>query len=359
MQQVSIEDPNPLGKHVPSWSKWIRIWILILSGQLSLFLPSLPAATLQEIIEGAKKEGKVVFYTTLGVAHSQPLLNAFQKKHPYIQPELLRLGPESLHNKVLTEAKAGRHVFDVQSTNVVQMGLLIRDGFVMPYMARERDGIASGLKDSNGYWTAINLRPWVLAYNTKLVATNAAPKDWWDLHDPKWKRAIGMEADETEWYAALSDYWGKDKAQKFMRGLAAQNPWRRSGHNLVTQLTSAGEFPLSIALANRVEEMKGQGAPIDWVDTTDPVVLGASVIALSSRANHPNAGRLLIEYILSREGQMILRKFDRIPANKDIPPLSPKLDPKRLKTSFVNPKIAESYNVYYQEYRSFFAREKG
>jgi iron(III) transport system substrate-binding protein len=282
-------------------------------------------------------------------------LNEFQKKYPFIQPELFRLGPESLHAKVLTEAKAGRHIFDVKSTNVVQLGLLMRDRYVAPYLALEREGIPAGLKDKEGYWTAMNLRPWVLAYNTKMVSAKEAPRDWWDLMEPKWKRAIGMEEDETEWYAALSEYWGKEKAQKFMRGLAGQNPWIRSGHNLVTQLNGAGEFPLSISLANRVEEMKGQGAPIDWVDTTDPVILGASVIALSFHASHPNAGRLLIEYVLSREGQTILRKFDRIPAHKDIQPLSPKLDPKKLKTFLVNPKIAERYNDYYLEFRSFFA----
>ena len=352
MRRANQENPKSL-LSAHEWSKRKLSCVLNITIVL-FFAPSLQAEIPQAVIDGAKRESKVVFYTTLGVAHSQPLLNSFQKKYPFVQPELFRLGPEQLHAKVLAEAKANRHIFDVKSTNVVQMGLLMRDRLVMPYMAMERDGIPSGLKDNEGYWTAINLRPWVLAYNTKLVSPKDAPKDWWDLLEPKWTKAIGMEADETEWYAALSEYWGKEKAQRFMRGLVNQKPWIRSGHNLVTQLNGAGEFPLSISLANRVEEMKGQGAPIDWVDTTDPVVLGASVIALSSHASHPNAGRLLIEYILSREGQMILRKFDRIPAHKDIPPLSAKLDPKKLKTWLVSPKIAERYNDYYAEFRSFF-----
>ncbi len=215
-----------------------------------------------------------------------------------------------------------------------------------------------GFKDEERYWTAINSIPHVLAYNTKLVSEREAPKDWWDLLEPKWKGKIGMDEDETEWYAVLATYWGKEKAQNFMRGLAAQRPSLRRGHHLIAQLTTAGEFHLSIVYGNRVEELKAQGAPIDWVDTTDPVVASPSVIALSSRSPHPNAGRLLIEYFLSLEAQMLLHSFYRVTAHKDITPLSPKLDLKRLKTFFVNTKMADDFTDRYkelqQEYRSFF-----
>jgi iron(III) transport system substrate-binding protein len=162
----------------------------VVAALIFLLADLLNAEAPQEVVNGAKKEGRVVFYTTLGVAHSQPLLNAFQKKYPFVQPELLRLAPEKLHSKIVTESKAGRHAFDVVSTNVVQLGLMLRERLVLPYRAVAREDIPVGLKDNEGYWTAINLRPWVLAYNTKLVAQKEVPKDWWDLLDPKWKRKI-------------------------------------------------------------------------------------------------------------------------------------------------------------------------
>jgi iron(III) transport system substrate-binding protein len=261
-----------------------------------------------------------------------------------------------MRSKILTEARAGRHVYDVTSMNVVDTGLLMRKGIVGPYKALARKGIQTGLKDKEGYWTAIYLRQFVLTYNTQTVQKDEAPKDWWELLLPKWKGRIGMDQEETEWYAALVTYWGKEKAQKLLKGLAAQNPTIHRGHTLIAQLTSAGAFDLSIAYGNRVEEMKGKGAPLDFVDTTDPIVTSPTVITLSAHAPHPNAGRLYIEFVLSPEGQTVLRNFGRVAANKDVPLPSPKLDPNRLKSFFVNPSIADRYEEFQKDYYKIFGR---
>ncbi len=141
-----------------------------------------------------------------------------------------------------------------------------------------------------------------------------------------------------------------------MGGLASQKPTIHRGHTLIAQLTSAGAFALSIAYGNRIEEMKEQGAPLDFVDTTDPIVTSPSVITLSKNAPHPNAARLYINFVLSREGQNILKKFSRVTARADVPPPSPKLDPKKLKTFFVRPEIADRYEEYQKDYREIFYR---
>ena len=64
-------------------------------------------------MEGAKKEGKLVYYTVLTVPESRALLAAFEKKYPFIQTELFRLEGDKMRAKMLTEARAGRHTFDV------------------------------------------------------------------------------------------------------------------------------------------------------------------------------------------------------------------------------------------------------
>ncbi len=110
-----------------------------------LGVTTLHAEPLQKTIEGAKKEGKVVFYTTLAAPESQAHLRAFQKTYPFIQPELFRLGPEKLRSKILTEARAGRYVFDVTSTNIVEIGVLLRQRLVAPYEALGRQAIPTGL----------------------------------------------------------------------------------------------------------------------------------------------------------------------------------------------------------------------
>lgn len=332
------------------------LWQLF-AGLVSICLVArLNADPLQKTLEEAKRDGKLVFYTVLTLPESQALLKGFQQKYPFVQPELFRLGAEKMRTKILTEARAGRHLFDVTSMDVVETGVLQRQGILAPYKALARDAIPAGLRDDEGYWAGIYVRQFVLAYNTRLVSQKDAPRDWWDLLNPRWKGKIGMDREETEWYAALAEYWGRDKARKFMRALAAQNPALHQGHTLVAKLTVAGEFPLSIAHASRVEQIKAQGAPLDWVDSVDPVVTSPSVISLSARAPHPNAARLFTEYVLSREGQMLIHDNFRVTARSDIPPPTKKLDQKRLRLFFVNPKIADRYNEFQKDYHEIFGQ---
>ncbi len=322
---------------------------------LCAFSPfNLNAQVTQKTLDAARNEGRVVFYTVLSLPESQALVQGFQKKYSFLKVDLFRLGAEKMRTKILTEASAGRHLFDVTSMDIVETGVLQRQKILGTYQASAREAIPAGLKDKEGYWTAIYVRPFVLAYNTQLVSEKDVPKDWWELLDGRWRGKIGMDEEETEWYASLVHYWGKDKARKFMRGLAAQNPVRHRGHTLIANLTVAGEFPLSIAYASRIEEVKAAGAPIDWVDRTDPIVASPSVISLSGKAPHPNAGRVLVEYVLSHEGQMLLQKRFRVTVRSDLPPLSQKLELKRLRVFFVDPKIADHYAEFQREYHEIF-----
>ena len=336
--------------------KMHREWQLGLILVSLLFPLTIAAQPLQKIAEEAKKEGKLVFYTVLTLPDSQALLKGFQQKYPFMQFELFRLGAEKMRTKILTEARAGRHLFDVTSMDVVEAGVLQGQRIFAPFAAPSRDAISAGLKDDEGYWAAIYVRQFVLAYNTRMVSDKDVPRDWTELLSPKWKGKIGMDQEETEWYAALSEYWGRDKARKFLRALAAQNPALHQGHTLIAKLTVAGEFPLSIAHGSRIEQLKGEGAPIDWMDTIDPVVTSPSVIALAARAPHPNAARLFVEYVLSYEGQKLVRDNFRVTARSDLSPLAKRLDMKRLRTAFVNPKIAARYGEFQKEYQEIFGR---
>ncbi len=311
------------------------------------------AQSLPSAVDGAKKEGKLVYYTVLSVPESRALVAAFEKKYPFIQTELFRLEGDKMRSKILTEARAGKHGFDVNSTSITNTGLLMRAGVLGRYKAPARERIWPGLKDEDGYWTALYVRPYALAYNTKLVPEKETPKDWWGLLEPKWKEKIGLDED-VELYGALAVYWGKEKALKFFKGLAAQNPSIRNGHTLLAQLTAAGEFPLSIAYASRIEDMKAKGAPVDWVNTTDPVVGSPSVIAIAANAPHPNAARLFVEFALSQEAQSLIRSFDRVVANQDVPAPTPKLDFKRLKVFFVNTNVSDRYEEFQKDFHAIF-----
>ena len=159
-----------------------------------------------------------------------------------------------------------------------------------------------------------------MGYNTAMVPEKDRPKDWPDLLDPKWNGKIGIDEEEFEWYGTLIDYWGRERAGRFIRALAAQQPQLRRGHSLLAQLLAAGEFPISIVVPFEIEQLKRRGAPVDWSATSDPIVTSINVIGLSTKAPHPNGAKLLINYILSEEGQNIIRSASRVPIRPGVKP---------------------------------------
>jgi len=137
------------------------------------------------LVEGAKKEGKLVWYTSMAIDTSKPLLDAFVKEYPFIKADLVRAGEEQLMNRVLSETRAGQWLFDAISTSA--MGALVDRRLITPYVPPERDAFLNEFKDPQGYWTGVFINNLVLCYNTKMLAAKDAPRNYPDLLDPKWK----------------------------------------------------------------------------------------------------------------------------------------------------------------------------
>src|SRR5207253_6384961 len=138
-----------------------------------------------DLVEGAKKEGKLVWYTSMAIDTSKPLLDAFLKEYPFIKADLVRAGEEQLMNRILTETRAGKWYFDAVSTSSISE--LSERKIIAPYFAPERDAFMDQFKDAKGFWIGVFVNNLILAYNTKMVAPKDAPKDYADLLDPKWK----------------------------------------------------------------------------------------------------------------------------------------------------------------------------
>ena len=319
-----------------------------------LAVPSLRAQT-NPIIAQAKKEGRVQYYTSQNIVAANALIKSFQKKYPYLKVDLFRLGGRALLTRTLSETQAGKHNFDVISMNIVEIQLLIKRGLLAKYLSPESKGIAEGLKDKKGFWTAMRINQFIIGYNTSMISGKEVPKDWWDLLNPMWKGGkIGVDRDATVWYASLLQYWGRERGIGFMKKLSAQEPHLERGNTLRTQMMTAGQFPLAIVHAHKVEIFKAIGAPLDWVTTADPIVTQPNVLSVASHAPHPNGGRLFLDYLLSKEGQLIVRKKGSMPARSDIPPPAPQLDQSKLKLHYVDAALAEDYNRYHKEYQEIF-----
>jgi iron(III) transport system substrate-binding protein len=306
------------------------------------------------LIEGAKKEGQVIWYATLNITDSNALLNRFSQKYPFIKTELLRAGSEQLLNRILTEDSAGRSAMDL--VNLTTINALKRRNLLQAYRSPEFVAYPQQFKDAESYWATLYNIYYVIGYSTRMVSPKDAPRNWDDFLDPKWKGKIGMDQEEYEWYAATIQYWGNERAQRFHRALAKQGiRWNR-GHTMVSQLMAAGEFPLGIVYAHRVESMKKSGAPIEWVKTADPVFVNLSPVAVAAKAHHPNVAKLLMDFILSKEAQLVLRNANRSTGRLDVEPLVPEMHPSKLKLAAIDPSVGEELTRYSKEFREIYFR---
>src|SRR5262245_41672719 len=304
------------------------------------------------LIEGAKKEGRVVWYATLNISDSNALLSRFNQKYPFIKTELLRAGSEQLLNRILTEDSAGRSALDV--VNLTTINALKRRNLLQAYQSPEFAAYPQQFKDSGNFLATLYNIYYVIGYNPKMVQQKDAPRNWDDFLDPKWKGKIGMDQEEYEWYAATIHYWGNERAQKFHRALAKQGVHWNRGHTMISQLMAAGEFPLGIVYAHRVESMKKSGAPIEWVKTADPVFTVLSPVAVAAKARNPNAGKLLMDFVLSREAQLVLRTANRLSGRSDVEPLVPEMHRSKLKIAAIDPSVGEELTKYSKEFRQIY-----
>jgi iron(III) transport system substrate-binding protein len=323
---------------------------------LTLFLGSTAQAQndLSSLFNGAKQEKEVVWYTTTSAGDNQAIVAAFTKKYPFLKVQVLRSTGEKLRQRVLTETAANQYFSDVLSVSSMEMGLLKSKNLLQPYDPPEAASYPAATKDKEKFFTAIYARNFVMGYNTAMVAEKDRPKDWADLLDPKWKGKFGIDEEEFEWYGTLVDYWGREKAGKFIKALASQQPVLRRGHSLLSQLLAAGEFPVALVFPFEIEQLKRKGAPVEWSNASDPIVTSINVVALSSKAPHGNAGKLLINYILSEEGQTIIKNVSRVPIRPGVKPNVAKLDQSTLKIHYVPAEMFRKIADYEKEFRDLF-----
>ena len=307
----------------------------------------------QKLIDSAKKEGALVWYMSASIEDAKAILLAFSKKYPFLKTDFFRAGSARLFNRIMNEARAGKVLFDLVAVRGLETHQLVKAGLLQPYVSPESAAYPAGFKDSKGYWVDYFDSYNVIGYNTQLVARDQAPKSWEDLLDPKWKGKIALDEENFSWYGAMTQKWGKEKTQRYMRALAKQDIQLRNGQTLIAQLMAAGEFSVAMVLAHRIEKMKEQGAPVAWVTTLDPVTVSLHPIGIAAKAPHPNAAKLFVDFILSKDGQQLLLSIERTPAR---PGIDTKMEARKLKLFPMPPELGERYEQFQKEFREIFGR---
>jgi len=272
------------------------------------------------VLERAKKEGELIWYTTAGLQDSKPMADEFQKIYPFIKPSVVRAGSGVLVNKILNEARAQKAFFDVFNTNHESILPLKKRGLLGRYVSPEAKFYDDDLRDAEGYWHSAYVIPWFLGYNTRMVKRDDVPKSYAELLNLKWKgRKIALGSDNGALIlSGLMKVWGRDKALGYFKQLAGQEPAIQAGSpsNRI-QLLAAGEFPLTLAAGNTLQSFASRGAPIDWV-ALEPVFVQVNAIMIAAQAPHPNAARLFVDFTLSKKGQEMVRDFHRVPGRNGV-----------------------------------------
>jgi iron(III) transport system substrate-binding protein len=261
-------------------------------------------------VQAAEKETQVVTYVAGQAERWQRLNQAFQSKHPSIEVKSIRGNYERTRNRVVTEALAGSHQVDVIHMDPFNGWLLVQRGLFQPYLSKEAAAFPDRFRDpSHLLVCCMQGIPNIISYNTKMVSKELAPKSYDDLLNPRWQDQLGMDEDESEWFAALIAIWGKDKATNFFRALNKQAPSLRRGHTLLAHLNAAGEFAIAVnVFGYEVLNMKNQGAPIE-PELAFPVVVRPSYLGVAKHAPHPNAAKLYLDFAISAEGQQLWANF--------------------------------------------------
>ena len=305
--------------------------------------------------DGARKEGQLVFYTTLSLTDYPKIVAAFEARYPFIKIDVYRSTPSGVFTRIETEARAGRYAVDLVGAPPVEVWELKKRGLSTAYLSPERKAVPSGSYDAEGYWQAFEVTPLVLALNTRQVAPAERPQSYEELLNPKWKGRMSLGTDEYTWFNIMLEHMGKQKGMEYMQALARQQLHMPGSSSVMrVQLLLAGESAIAIAArGRRVAEYKDKSAPID-LRILDPYAAEPNLTALMLRGAHPCAAILFIDWILSEEGQTrISDDVGRIPIRKGVK-LKPwiqelvRKDFVFLSPSSIGPKLNEIIDQYNQ-----------
>lgn len=305
------------------------------------------------LVEAAKKEGKMVFYTSVETEFARVLTAAFEAKYPFLKTDIFRSNHERIFSRLNVERKTGNFAADVLSVGEFETYHMKKRGLLAPYKSPQAAVYPDGFKDPDGYWTDFYDNLIVTAYNTTRVKRDELPKSYEDLLQPRWRRRMVLDRNEDRWFANMLHIMGEKRGMEFMQALAKQEVHIRSGRSLITQLLAAGEFDLQIvAYWYRPHLLKKKGAPVDWI-ALEPSFAALHPISIIDRAPHPNAARLFIDYVLSEEGQRLFASRGREPAR---PGIRPEGYPSHLKVIPSRTELAEKLADYTRRYESLFVK---
>jgi iron(III) transport system substrate-binding protein len=280
------------------------------------------------MVEAGKKEGKAVVYGSLESDSAETVFNAFRKKTG-IQVEYWRASATKVMDRALSEYRAGKPLFDIILTNDNPMQIMFKEGLFAKYDSPSAKDFTKESIDPNLGPRYRNVVIGVL-YNKSVIGAAEAPKSLDDLIKPQYRGKLVMpdptqHTTTTQWVASLEKLMGKEKADKYIRDLAAMKPILVESLLPAAERVATGETPIAITYVKYAYIFGQRGAPLDYV-RLGKMMGDGHYLTLGNKAPHPNAGKSLIDYFLGPESMAMIAKLGEFVNRKGVYPPLPDAD---------------------------------
>jgi len=284
-----------------------------------------PAAREQRLLALAKAEGGVVeWYTSLSSPISQAVERGFEAKYG-LTVNRYRAGSEAVAQRIIEEARANRPGADVIETNGTEMlHFQHRKNILVPYASSPYRAAVPKTARFNAY-TASRMEYFIVAWNRNILPAGGPPKSFDDLGSARFRGKLSMEPTDTDWYAALWQ-WYRTKQKRSPAAIdrmftnIARNSVITNSHTTQANLLAAGQFAVVVsAHAQSVKNLIDDGAPLAYTAFVRPVIQRPQGVGIAYRAPHPAGAMLFYDWLLMKNGgQKVLQENNSEPSRKDM-----------------------------------------
>ena len=279
---------------------------------------------IKKLYEAAKKEGEVTWSTSQSnTEYAEDVAKDFSRLYPGIKVNMVRTTGQVQYQRLTQEIKSNTVSSDVYSTyEETHLVALKKESQILSYKPENAAGLSDTLKEiaEEGFWYPTAISPVAIGINTKLVPAGEEPKTWDDLTNPKWKGQVaighpGFSGSAGVWVMAMERLYGWG----YFDRLAKNEP--QIGRSIVdaVNLILSGERKIAMVPISNVLEAEAKGQPVKIIYPSDgTLVLGGSTL-IPAKAPHPNAAKLFLEYMMSKEFSQFAAGKGRIPVRADAP----------------------------------------
>ncbi len=332
-------------------------WAQSAAEKLYADLAKLPAAERSaRILEGARKEGQFKYIQTItgrdGKAHG----DIFAKKYPFLKIEQSQMDSQDGSERIVVEESAGRHLTDLVSNAVPDLGQMIKMNLAAIYKTPMTDRVLpqyKSLLDAEGRFT-----PWYwsehgLVYNSALLKGDQIPKSYMDLCKPHLKGKVSYDSAETRFMVGLWTIFDKDdkKLEEWMKCMGANQPVIQNGHTARMTLMLAGDHAASGDQYLYFGESQRRKAPDKnpfAIAFEAPIMAYAAGVAINKNAPNPYSAALFTDWTLDTDSQEYMAGLLRGPLSIPHPFIPPTAD--LVTFSFIDPAVSDRFHEMWIKY---------